>query len=236
MSLTTQHRHKHRHGRPRSGAVFDCDGTLVDTSAHWRVAFDAGAQRCGITLDEAQHRALIGSSPETAAQRLHELATTDPSLSSLVHTIHTTLRASLHQRPPEPLPGAHELLTMLHRAVPLAVASNAPRETLVDVLALTGLSGFFEHIVSAQDTNNAKPAPDVYLEACARLAIDPTTSLAVEDSPLGARSARAAGLIVALVAPGDTAADDAALTVDRLDDQRLLAFLHDHAALAGWVL
>jgi len=53
--------------------------------------------------------------------------------------------------------------------------------------------------VSCDEVAGGKPLPDVYLEACRRLGINPRRSLAIEDSLAGARSARAAGMTVVLV-------------------------------------
>lgn len=62
-------------------------------------------------------------------------------------------------------------------------------------LSRTGLAPVFgEHVYSADDVANAKPAPDLYLHAASRLGVDPAMSLAIEDSAAGVRSARAAGL------------------------------------------
>jgi HAD superfamily hydrolase (TIGR01509 family) len=51
----------------------------------------------------------------------------------------------------------------------------------------------FDVIVSGEEAR-AKPAPDLYLLACARLGVEPQTAVALEDSPTGVRAARAAGL------------------------------------------
>jgi HAD superfamily hydrolase (TIGR01509 family) len=92
-----------------------------------------------------------------------------------------------------------ELLSrLIATGIPLAVASNSERAFLERTLSSAGLlrDGPFGAIVSANDVEHPKPAPDVYLEACKRLAVDPARAVALEDSPVGAASASAAGLFV----------------------------------------
>ena len=76
------------------------------------------------------------------------------------------------------------------------MASNSPHALVDASLRSAGLTGAFGAVVSAQDVDHGKPAPDVYLEACRRLDADPAGSVAFEDSPTGVAAARAAGLHV----------------------------------------
>ncbi len=97
----------------------------------------------------------------------------------------------------EPMHGALELVAELRESGrPMAVASNSFHR-LVD-LALKGsaLRDAFDIIVAADDVQHPKPAPDLFLEACARLGISPVDAVAIEDSPTGVASAKAAGMFV----------------------------------------
>jgi HAD superfamily hydrolase (TIGR01509 family) len=76
----------------------------------------------------------------------------------------------------------------------LAIASSSPADWVDEHLGRLGLTERFAVIVTAGGALRGKPAPDVYLEACARLGVDPAYALAVEDSPNGIAAAKAAGL------------------------------------------
>lgn len=78
----------------------------------------------------------------------------------------------------------------------MGVASNSPRGLVEEALATAGLAGAFDAIVGYDDVIEPKPAPDPYLLCCERLEADPRRSVALEDSPTGVASARAAGLYV----------------------------------------
>src|SRR6185437_14506151 len=101
-----------------------------------------------------------------------------------------------------PRPGARRLLERLTAAgVRLAVASNSEREFLERTLTSAGLfpNGPFAAVVSANDVEHPKPAPDIYLEACRLLGVAAADAVALEDSPIGVASAAAAGMFVIAV-------------------------------------
>ena len=58
------------------------------------------------------------------------------------------------------------------------------------------MAELFEVVVAADDVPEPKPSPDVYLRACELLGAEPSRSIALEDSPTGVASARAAGMFV----------------------------------------
>ena len=56
--------------------------------------------------------------------------------------------------------------------------------------------GLFQHVVTCEDVEFGKPAPDLYLLAAKKLGVDPTRCVAYEDAELGMESARRAGMVV----------------------------------------
>jgi beta-phosphoglucomutase-like phosphatase (HAD superfamily) len=72
-----------------------------------------------------------------------------------------------------------------------------------------GLTALFTATVSSEEVERGKPAPDVYLEACFQLGVDPSRAAAIEDSHNGIRSAKAAGLRVIAI-PNEHYPPDAA--------------------------
>jgi HAD superfamily hydrolase (TIGR01509 family) len=76
----------------------------------------------------------------------------------------------------------------------IGIASSSEADWVLPLLERIGLHSRFEHVVNAGGPLRPKPAPDVYVEACRRLAVDPGHALALEDSPHGIAAAKAAGL------------------------------------------
>jgi HAD superfamily hydrolase (TIGR01509 family) len=93
-------------------------------------------------------------------------------------------------------PGAAELVRETKARSPVAVASNTPGRLLRGALACAGMAQYFEIVVAADEVAEPKPSPDVYLRACELLRAEPSRSIALEDSPTGVASARAAGMFV----------------------------------------
>jgi HAD superfamily hydrolase (TIGR01509 family) len=85
------------------------------------------------------------------------------------------------------------------RGFGVAIASSSEHEWVEAHLTRLGLRDRFAHLACYSETLPAKPAPDTYLEACARLRVAPGDAIALEDSPHGVDAARAAGLRVVAV-------------------------------------
>ena len=105
----------------------------------------------------------------------------------------------------------------------MAIASSAHRTVIDAALHATGLDAVIPIVVSSDEVAHGKPAPDVYLETAARLAMPPGSCLVVEDSINGIRAAKAAGMTVVLVPnasvpPAPGASDIADVVLARLAD------------------
>jgi HAD superfamily hydrolase (TIGR01509 family) len=176
--------------------VFDNDGLLLDTEEAWTRAETELFARHGATFTFAHKRELIGSSHTVAAGKLEAMLALPgegPALMAELHAL--VMEEALHDV--EPRPGAVDLVTTLRAAgLPVAVASNSSRDFLDRVLHTGGVAGMFAVTVAGDEVEHAKPAPDIYLEACRRLGADPAASVGLEDSPTGAAAAKAAGLYV----------------------------------------
>jgi uncharacterized protein len=191
--------------RPRA-AVFDLDGLLVDTHACWQAAFAAA--------DDGAERALpAGLSVADAASELGVPAA----------EVERLLLEQAQLLEPGPMPGGPELLALLRRWLPLAVASNGPRSVVEHLLVRLELLPFFDAVVTADDVAAAKPAPDVYLEACRRLGVEASEVVAFEDSPIGVEAARAAGTFVIGVPADGDGLPEAHLVVRGLDDSGIVS-------------
>jgi beta-phosphoglucomutase-like phosphatase (HAD superfamily) len=81
-----------------------------------------------------------------------------------------------------------------HGKVPMAVASNGICANVEATLAATNLRQLFDYIVTSEDVEHGKPAPDVYLEAARRMKVEPTLCVVFEDSDEGLEAAGRAGM------------------------------------------
>jgi HAD superfamily hydrolase (TIGR01509 family) len=181
-----------------SAAIFDNDGLLLDTEEAWTRAERTLFAARGREFTMEHKRTLIGSSRSLAAVKLEAMLELPGEGEALMDELHELVMEEALAGV-APRPGAMRLLARLTDAgVPLGVASNSEREFLQRTLSSAGLldGGPFAAIVSATDIEHPKPAPDIYLEASARLGIAASDAVALEDSPIGVASAAAAGMFV----------------------------------------
>jgi HAD superfamily hydrolase (TIGR01509 family) len=95
----------------------------------------------------------------------------------------------------KPFPGAVTLLNSLKKGnFKLGLASSAPRENINLALNELNLGGTFDCIVSGQDVSESKPSPQIYLLAAKKLGALPDDCVVIEDSPLGVKAAKTAGM------------------------------------------
>jgi len=174
--------------------VFDMDGLLLDTEILWHRAEVELFRRHGGEFSWDDKMAVIGTSfaftARYFAQRLRRPAAEGEALvREMIEIMHGELQRDVAGRP-----GAVELVAGLRGRTRLGLASNSPRMLVDTALATAGLADAFDAIVTADDVEHAKPAPDLYLLACERLGVPPSEALALEDSPSGVAAAKAAGL------------------------------------------
>ncbi len=207
--------------------IFDNDGLTLDTELTWTRAEAALYARYGTEFTLDHKREMLGTSGVKSGQAM-ERHLDQPGRGRELHDeLRELVHAELDGAGVEPMPGARELIAALARhGVPLGLATNSGREFATRALRSAGVFDCFDAVVSAEEVEHPKPAPDVYLEAAARLGADPAGCVALEDSATGVSAARAAGMTVVGVPsfPGlDLAA--ANLVVPSLADARVWELL-----------
>lgn len=175
--------------------IFDCDGVLVDSEIiASRVVADLVGRHLpgGLPTEEFMVRFAGRKDDEILEELAAEsgIAFPDDMLARIEAAIDDALIAELR-----PVPGVAEALAGID--LPMAVASNSPRDRIMRSLDRAGIRHLFGgRICSADEVARPKPAPDVYRLAARLLDTDPRRCLAVEDSPFGVTAAAAAGMTV----------------------------------------
>jgi HAD superfamily hydrolase (TIGR01509 family) len=184
-------------GRFRA-VVFDLDGLLLDTETGWHRAEAELLRRHGAAYTDADETATLGWSLEATVKRyLPRLGLGSEAAGRISAELLDLVQ--LEYAVAVPRPGAAELVGRLRGRVPLGIASNTARSLVLAALESAPFGDAFEAIVSAEEVANPKPAPDIYLEACRRLGVEPPAAVALEDSTSGILAARAACLTVIAV-------------------------------------
>lgn len=188
--------------RPASlpaAVLWDMDGTIVDTEPYWiaeEYALVEGAG--GVWTDQDAHD-LVGQDLRVSARMILDRTPVRGSVEEVVDTLLQGVVRRTRQHVPW-RPGARELLMALgEQGVPCALVTMS-WTALTDVLLEHLPPQTFAAVVTGDQVVRGKPHPEPYLQAAARLGVDPALCVAIEDSPTGAASAAAAG-VPTLVVP-----------------------------------
>ena len=209
---------------PPAAVLFDNDGLLLDTEVLWTRAEVQLFDRFGLTFTIEHKRELIGTSGPVSEAILERQLTAPGQGARLMAELHKLVMEEARNGV-DPMPGAVALLDALDGR-PVGVASNSPRAFVERTLDAAGLRGRFACVLSADDVERPKPAPDLYLALARALGADPADCVALEDSATGVRAARTAGaFVIGVPSLEGVVLDEADLVADSLADPRVLARL-----------
>ena len=174
--------------------IFDLDGVLVDSEPISSRVTAAALTEAGVEISAAEVCDRFLGVSTASMLRMIEAEHGCRLPESFQETLRARiLRAFEHEL--EPVPGVPALLDAL--AVPRCVASSSHLERIRRSLELTGLlERMAPHLFSATMVSAGKPAPDLFLLAAARMAAAPASCVVVEDSEVGVRAGKAAGMTV----------------------------------------
>ncbi len=175
-----------------AAVLWDLDGTLIDSEPYWFAEEQALVESFGGMWTYADALALVGRALVDSAAYILERTdvelTAEDVVDRLVAGVSARIRAEVPWRP-----GARELLAELRaEGVPTGLVTMSYRP-ITEALASALPIGSFDIVVSGEDVTQGKPHPEPYLTGAARLGLDATDCIAIEDSETGARSASAAG-------------------------------------------
>ncbi|MGE5588166.1 MAG: beta-phosphoglucomutase [Clostridia bacterium] len=178
-------------------AIFDLDGVIVDTAKYHYMAWKRLANELGFDLSLEDNERLKGVSRMRSLEILLEIAglrldeRRKAELAEKKNRWYVEYISKLS--PSEILPGVPEFIDGLRGlGVKTALASaskNAPM-----ILERLGITGLFEAVVDGNTASKAKPDPEVFQLAAARLGADPCRCVVFEDAEAGVEAARRAGM------------------------------------------
>lgn len=187
--------------------LFDNDGVLVDTEALYFRANREALATVGVDLDEPTYvqyflREGLG------AWHLAEARGITPEGIVALRAERDRRYFQLVEEAELVIPGVRELLPRLAARFRMAIVTSSEPGPFARTHARTGLLPHFELVLTRVDYTNAKPDPEPYLAAVARLGLPPARCLVIEDSERGLRAAKAAGLACWVVPWGLTVSGD----------------------------
>jgi HAD superfamily hydrolase (TIGR01509 family) len=181
--------------------LFALDGTLVDSVYQHVLAWKEALDKEGVQLSVWRIHRKIGMSGGLFANILLRetgLEITEERLARLRESHAEAFNRQHTQGSVRPLPGARELLAYLTaQGIPWAIATSGRMQTAAPNLEALGVDPSKIPVVTRDQVRHAKPDPDLFLAAAARLGVDIHHSLVIGDSVwdmLAAQRARALGV------------------------------------------
>lgn len=183
----------------RHGAIFDMDGTLLDTERFYFQAWLTAAEEFGEERNPAV--AFAGAGTNMGEQTLQVVKKFYPNIDAEKYIARVLeLAREVPKKKLELMAGVEEILNFFQaEGVSMAVASAAPVEVIEQNLTRTNLRGYFKALVGGDKVKNGKPAPDIFLLAAEELNLPASDCYVFEDSFNGIRAANAAGCVAIMI-------------------------------------
>ena len=182
--------------------LFDLDGVLVDATEWHYEALNRALGLFGYNIARYEHLTTYNGLPTRRKLEMLSVEKGFPrGLHSLVNKIKQKYTREEILRSCTPVFEKEFMVHQLKRdGFKLAVCSNSIRESVELMLRGSGIWELFDIVLSNEDVQMAKPDPEIYLEACKRLGIEPREAMIVEDAPHGIEAARRSGGVLCEVA------------------------------------
>lgn len=177
-----------------AGYIFDLDGTLVDTMPlHYR-AWNQAMQKVGLAgeLDEELFYSLGGVPTRRVAELIAQHYGLKIDAQAVFH--HKESLFLELQKDAKLIEPVVEIARRAALTKPVSIASGGPRDIVRRMLEISGLAPLFNVVITPEDVEHGKPAPDMFLLAAKRMGVAPNQCLVFEDAEPGMRAAEAAGM------------------------------------------
>jgi HAD superfamily hydrolase (TIGR01509 family) len=198
----------------RKGAIFDVDGTLLDSMPIWENASERFLEELGIEAEPGLNEIMFRMSLDEGAAYLrsaYNLAMTDQEIKEGVLGV---IR-DFYFYQAQPKPGAAEFLErMKERGIPMYIATSNNREHVRAAFERLGLYDYFEGLITCEEAGAGKDAPVIFMLASERMGLTPPDIFVFEDVIHAVRTANRAGFVTVGVFDPASSADNAAMRAE----------------------
>jgi len=171
-------------------ALWDVDGTLVDTAAEHFRAWQKVARELNRTFSEADFARTFGWRNSEILRDWLSPDLDDATCTRLGDRKETLYRERVREQGVDLLPGVGPMLSELRASgIRQVVGSSAPRENVELLLQAARIRHYFDALVTGDDVPRGKPAPDVFLQG---MQTEPKACVVFEDAVAGIQAAKAA--------------------------------------------
>lgn len=186
------------------GIIFDLDGTLVDTTHAYLMTYAEILKRdLDLELEEEIIRAQFGKRATDIMNSVLDEKKIDKTSIDIPKII-DSIREEFMKKIADVilLPGAESTLQKLSKEYRIALATSSRRYAATNILNMFSLDKYFDAVVTAEDVEESKPSPQIFLKAAGLIDVLPANCLVFEDAIHGIVGAKAAGMKVVGLSTG----------------------------------
>lgn len=176
------------------GLIFDLDGTLANTMPLHMEAWRQACRSFGMDMSSEFLRSFTGTPGKNIAIAIiNHYGKGDHLDPELIAARKKDNFRNMQYLVKEIKPVA-DLVRTYHGKLPIALGTGGHRETVMDTLEVIAMTGYFKHIVTADDVSKHKPDPETFMKCADMMGISPAKIMVFEDGDLGINAALTAGM------------------------------------------
>ena len=177
--------------------IFDMDGLMFATEQVNYRAFTEIVKEEGYVPTFEQYTGFLGMNAKDIQKKYYMYYGEDVDAEGIYKKVGARSKQIIREEGVPEKEGLRELLNVVReKEIYTAVASGSDTEIIKEYLERTGLTGYFDMVLSSKDVKRGKPFPDVFLEICNRFDVKVEETLVLEDSANGVQAAIAGELPV----------------------------------------
>ena len=181
------------------GAIFDVDGTILDSMHIWYELGQRYLERLGLKAEAGLGEKLYPMSIEEGSMYLKDNYGLNDSCEKITADLWNLIKAFYFEEV-QLKPGVSEYLEALKNAkIPMVIATLNDRDILDKCFKRLGIKNFFTDIITCKELGVTKREPSVYLAASEKISCKPENTLVFEDALHCIEAARSAGFITVAV-------------------------------------
>lgn len=191
------------------GAIFDMDGTLLDSMPVWKRLTQGYLKQFGLNITDEEYAACEGFSQPQVAQYFAERYNLPGGADGLMEGM-DRLITSRYETIAKPKDGVLPFLDGLRvRGVKMAIATLTARRHAEKALRDRDMLDYFDFMLTIEDVGVSKYQPDIYLKSAERLGLTPADCIIFEDAPYACTTAKKAGFrVCGVVEPAYAAGEE----------------------------
>ncbi len=179
------------------GVIFDMDGVIINSEPQYYEAYVMLCDQYGVEFPYENYKGFVGSTHAKVCEYMRVNLGIPLTEKEMQDILRKNRQYLIDIKGYEEIAGIKELIKSLYdHNIKLAIASSSPEKEIKAVVKSLGIEGYFTKLVSGENVENPKPAPDVFLKAAEELQLSKEECIIIEDSENGVKAANAAGIPV----------------------------------------